>query len=101
MTTTSSHQTFVDPYQSHDFSNDSREDLLDIVKDLRERLAISEKNMRAARTDRDRYATLVGKTNDALLELKVGVFFCCSERLITALTSLMLCRKKSTSTSIA
>ena len=70
-----SYQPFVDPYQSHDFSNDSREDLLDIVKNLRERLAISEKNMRAARTDRDRYAALVGKTNDGLLELKVGPFF--------------------------
>ena len=62
----------VDPYLNHDFSADSREELLEIVKDLRTRLTSSEKNMQAARNDRDRYAALVGKTNDALLQLKVS-----------------------------
>jgi len=70
-----SYQPFVDPYQDHDFSNDSREELLGIVDDLRERLASSEKKAQVAHIDRDRYAALVGKTNEGLLDLKVGHLF--------------------------
>jgi len=64
---------YVDPLLNHDFSGDSREQLLDIINDLRNRLSLSERNMAGARTDRDRYASLVAKTNESLLLLKEKV----------------------------